>query len=115
MKKLKDKHTIFVDIDNTLILWGQVKEPTVKLDFDQVASIHLPHINKIKEFKARGHNIVVWSAGGSDWAEKIVLILNLEEYVDMVIPKPSWFIDDLNSFEFMPESNRIFLNPYPKD
>lgn len=115
MRKLKDRHTIFVDVDNTLILWGETHDPVVRLSYDQVASIHMGHINKIKEFKSRGHNIVVWSAGGSDWAEKIVLLLELEDYVDLVISKPSWFIDDLASSAFMPEINRIFLDPYPKD
>jgi len=115
MYKLADKHTIFVDVDNTLILWGSQVEPVVNLSFGQTASIHVPHLEKIKEFKARGHLIVVWSAGGADWAERIVYQLKIEEYVDLIISKPSWFIDDLEATEFMPPHNRIFLEPYPKD
>jgi len=44
---------------------------------------------------ARGHAIVVWSGGGADWAEAVVKALKLEEFVDVVTAKPTYYIDDI--------------------
>jgi phosphoserine phosphatase len=61
----------------------------------------LPHIEDIKRHKARGHLVCVWSAGGSEWAEAAVKALKLEKYVDLVIAKPTWVIDDLEPNQFL--------------
>ena len=45
--------------------------------------------------KARGYSIVVWSAGGSDWAEVAVEALGIEDWVDVVMPKIDFHLDDV--------------------
>lgn len=50
----------------------------------------------------RGYGIIVWSANGKEWAEKIVKRLKLEEYVDIVMTKPSKYLDDKPVQEWMP-------------
>lgn len=103
MITIKSDKIIFVDVDDTLVLWSSTS-PTY--------TPHHGHILMLKKFKARGHKIVVWSAGGWEWANKIVNELGLELYVDIVMSKPAWFIDDLPSSVFMPEVNRIYKEPF---
>lgn len=62
---------------------------------------HRKHIEQLKLHKLRGHTIIVWSAGGWEWAEAVVRALKLEQYVDLVIEKPMWYYDDLTANEFM--------------
>jgi FMN phosphatase YigB (HAD superfamily) len=108
--------TLFSDVDETLILFGKEDHPeAIELEnngFKMRVVPHKKHIDMIKRCKFRGHRIVVWSAGGSEWAEHVVKSLGLEDYVDLVISKPDFYIDDLKSDKFMPESNRVYFNDY---
>jgi hypothetical protein len=99
--------TVFCDVDDTLVLWDS-KNPNMEIKGIPV-EIHHVHVEKLKQFAARGHFIVVWSAGGYEWAANVVKLLGLEETVDLVIAKPRWFFDDLRAEEFMPEVNRIYM------
>lgn len=65
---------------------------------------HKKHIEQLKLHKLRGHTIIVWSAGGWEWAEAAVKTLGLEKFVDLVIEKPIWAYDDLSPNEYMPKS-----------
>jgi hydroxymethylpyrimidine pyrophosphatase-like HAD family hydrolase len=83
--KLINKETVYFDVDDTLVIWeGQQYRP------------HLKHINALKQHALRGHFVVVWSAGGFDWAHRIVNELNLINYVDAVMSKPKWIYDDMD-------------------
>lgn len=106
----------YFDVDETLVFWNATKE---QLDRDGIeiecpsgficldgelkqvppwtAKVlpHKKHIEQLKKHKMRGHTIVVWSAGGYDWAEAAVKILKLEQFVDVVISKPRWAYDDM--------------------
>ncbi len=90
--------TIYVDIDNTLVIWE-----------GENFYGHPEHIESIKKFYKRGHTLVAWSAGGAGWADHAVQSLNLESYFTLAIGKPDWFIDDLPASKFMPEENRVFI------
>lgn len=108
-KKFDDKDTIYFDVDDTLVIW-QVNPPE---DFmDRIVMIadatgpvavqpHTKHIKLLKEHKKNGDIIVVWSQGGSDWAEAVVKGLKLEEYVDLIIAKPALYYDDLPPEQWM--------------
>jgi phosphoserine phosphatase len=103
---------IYVDVDNTLLFSlreypHEVTHEVVKIN-GRKFWVHAPHIEMIKDFKARGHSIVVWSAGGAEWAQAAVLALNLESLVDVVLSKPDWYIDDKKASEFMDESKRFY-------
>lgn len=116
MIKIPDKPVVYVDVDDTLVLWNKNDVPDDELELYIVLDgalmwPHLKHIEMIGHFNARGHTVVVWSQGGSDWAEKVVKALGIEDMVDLVVPKPFWFIDDLTSDMFMNNSQRIWLDP----
>lgn len=113
----------FFDVDDTLVMWNPTAEEKEKhgisitcpmgltmIDGELVPSgewtellvPHKVHVEQIKKHKARGHLIVVWSAGGYEWAHAVVKALQLEPYVDLVISKPTWIYDDLKPEDFMP-------------
>lgn len=98
MTVLESDRVVFVDVDNTLILW-----------FNDTSSFSINYklVEKLKQFHVRGQKIVVWSAGGWAWAKKAVDICELHDIVDLVLGKPSWIVDDLPASEFLPESCRI--------
>lgn len=91
---------LYVDVDDTLIVWDN-GHSTYKP--------HTKHINLIKRFHKRGQAVVVWSAGGYEWAERIVKELELEQYVSAIMCKPVWWMDDLTAPEVLLESGRIYF------
>lgn len=95
---LKDNKTLFVDVDDTLVIWEGEKYRA-----------HKKHVELIKRFAKRGQSVVVWSAGGYKWAHRIVRELGLRRYVKLVMAKPQWYVDDLRADEILPEVNRIYL------
>jgi len=118
------KQTVFCDVDDTLVLWSPTQEQLEKegIDFECPGSFaliddelvksppwiarlvpHKLHIEQLRKHKMRNHTIIVWSAGGWDWAEAVVRTLKLENVVDLVISKPTWVYDDLQPAEFMPK------------
>ncbi len=106
MIKLPCRPTAYFDIDDTLITKASDSAAnTVWIAAPgQREALFRPitrHIAALKLHKTRGHQVVVWSQGGSDWAEAVVKALKLEEYVDLIVPKPGWFFDDLRPEEFM--------------
>ncbi len=108
----------FCDVDDTLVMWGMRDHPEAKefenCGFKELLVPHAKHIELLKQAKFRGHVVIVWSAGGADWAEEVVKKLGLESYVDVIVSKPDWFIDDLRAGEFMPEMNRVYIEDYKK-
>ena len=115
---------VFIDVDDTLIMWSPTQEeldqrgieitcPASMVVIDDeikpshtwkaVVVPHRKHIEHLKRHKMRGHTVVVWSAGGFDWALAAVQALHLEEFVDIVISKPTWMIDDKKPEQFMPK------------
>lgn len=112
---LKNDNVIFVDVDDTLILYKWTNKDItnlidISLDDDGYKVTVLPHeehIEMLKNFKGRGQGVVVWSQGGFAWAERVVRALALESYVDIIMTKPKWYADDLDCNDWMP--NRIYL------
>lgn len=121
MIKIPDKPIVFSDVDDTLVMWKpptEYEEECVAFDNNGVIEYCLPHkkhIELLRQFKARGHTVVVWSQGGSDWAEQVIKKLGIEDIVDIVMPKPFWYIDDIPAMLFMEEARRIFRDPYTTD
>jgi len=100
MNILKSDKTLFVDVDDTLVIWNETHATWRP---------HRKHIELIKRFHARGQPVVIWSAGGWEWALKVVQELQLEPYVHSVLSKPAWWVDDLPADKVLTESTRIFL------
>jgi hypothetical protein len=122
---IENDNCIFFDVDDTLVMWDsgyvnedssntiQIKDPyfVPMLYGQQSASYtlvpHDKHIQYLKDAKIKNKNtIVVWSAGGWEWAKSVVAALELEEYVDAIMSKPKSYVDDLSCNEFM--GNRIY-------
>ena len=100
MYKVPCGPTIFCDVDDTLVMWSIPDNWNKDLVTVECRG-HISHlapndhnINLLKKMAKRGHYVVVWSAGGADWAEAVVKALNLEEFVEVVTGKPTYYIDD---------------------
>ena len=104
-----NKETVIVcDVDNTLALWSQShKKPGKnKIKFKDpytgefvYLTPHAPHIRLLKQYKARGFQVIVWSAAGKAWADTVVDTLGIRKYVDETMAKPVKFMDDKNNLE----------------
>ncbi len=99
---LDTEHMVCCDVDDTLLMWDWYK-----YDFDSLITIedpytkqnktygvHKAHVLLLKQYKARGYKITVWSKGGQLHAESAVKALGLEEVVDYVMAKPEKVMDD---------------------
>ncbi len=115
---------LYVDVDDTLVSWdfhfgSQYESKTEFVDPADGKPLFLQVIqatvDAMKSHRIRGHSIIVWSAGGADWAREVVFRLGLDEMVDACISKPSWILDDLPASEFIPERIRRDLSkPKPE-
>lgn len=120
MKVIKSENLIVFDVDETLVCYpgkkDGVKFPSDNIlvydpyDGEYVArSAHKPHIKLLKNHKARGATILVWSQNGYEWAKAVVRALELDEFVDIIASKPRAYVDDLPSSEWM--GPRIYMKP----
>lgn len=117
MKIIESELVMMCDVDDTLVMWGPQYSTSAKCVFvsnphDGERSRLVPNkgnIKILKDRKARGSFIVVWSAGGYAWAQAVVEALDLEKYVDLIMTKPHAYIDDKQAEDIMGE--RIYI-PY---
>jgi hydroxymethylpyrimidine pyrophosphatase-like HAD family hydrolase len=92
--------TVFIDVDDTLVMWN-VSEGATDIvtifcrGMENKLQPNQYNIELLKKLACRGHAIVVWSGGGSDWAEAVVYALGLEAYVHVITGKPQYYIDDI--------------------
>lgn len=110
MKIIESEQLVFCDVDDTLVMWGKAKKGekviVVTNPYGKEQNYvrpHVGHIRILKDRKARGAHIVVWSAGGHKWAEAVIKALKLEQYVDTVMSKPLMYIDDKKAKDIMGE------------
>ena len=114
MKILESEQIVCVDCDDSLILWKKAGKGDKVISFNDpydssqhYVVVHEPHVKILKDRKARGAVIIVWSQSGYKWAEAIVRALKIEQYVDIVSSKPILVIDDKPVEEWMGE--RLYL------
>jgi hypothetical protein len=121
MQVIKSHKTVFFDIDETLVLFDwegtdkyiggevlvSITDPATNVSV--LALPHKRHIDLMRQFKARGHTVIVWSAGGYDWAHRAVVALGIESMVDVVMSKPDWYVDDKPACAYM--KTPIYLHP----
>lgn len=112
MRVIRNNNSIFVDCDDTLVMWDNIHKLE---DMSNVKEFicgemkyqlvpHEEHIEYLKSHKQKNQGtVIVWSAGGWEWAEEVVRVLGLEAYVDAVMEKPTRYLDDLHCKEFMGE------------
>jgi hypothetical protein len=118
MKIIEGDNCYYYDCDDTLVMWDNIYKTeanTVLFNchgFKENLVPHQEHISHLKKAKTFDKaTIIVWSAGGWEWAKEVVEKLGIEEYVDAVMTKPNFYIDDLACKEFM--GTRIY-KPMPK-
>lgn len=112
MRTLLSDNVLCVDVDDTLISWEEANEDSphescvpIEIVFNDISAIYWvfrDNVQSIKTHHHKGHHIVVWSGSGHEWAETVVRALNLIDYVDIVMAKPRWLLDDLKPSEFLP-------------
>lgn len=124
--RIKGGKTYFSDVDQTLILMDEFSDGIPEgIDQSKLIKIHLNknkpdawvwgmrherHIALLRAMAARGFAIVVWSAGGEEWADYIVGLLDLGGLVDATCGKPDWYADDQIPYKFM--KGRVYLHPF---
>lgn len=115
MKVFTNEYVVAFDVDDTLVMWDNHTQPGEgKVSFVDpydgsfhYLTPHEKHVNLLKKYKARGMMVMVWSAGGAKWAEAVINTLKLAEFVDVVITKPSKYVDDLRADEIL--GQRVYL------
>lgn len=124
MNVTRNDNVVYFDVDDTLVMWSWAAEFNDQvITFDNWGHAvqlvpHKKHIELMRQFKARGHYVIVWSQGGYAWAEAVCKTLGIEHLVDEVKTKPKWIIDDLSPSVWMTRSymdlngKRLLDDPY---
>lgn len=105
MKTVKFDNVAYFDVDDTLLIYEkdlpadrlhEVFELSIedRPFFSTRVAPHHEHIERLKEHKAWGNGVIVWSRSGFEWAETAVKALGLENYVDACLAKPMYYYDD---------------------
>lgn len=120
MRHIKATRLIAFDVDDTLVIWdwqrinpegiGLLKIVNPVTGVECLVQPHNRHVELMKQFKVRGHTVIVWSQGGSEWAEAVCKAMGIENLVDFVMDKPNWYVDDLPSETWMKKP--IYLDPF---
>lgn len=116
MMILESDKVAFFDVDDTLIEWwpNTSGDPVDFVDLMYPSGATSRHkvlsknVRSLIEHKKRGQKIVVWSAGGYEWAAEAVKKIGIEEYVDIVMSKPAWWYDDMTADEVLLKSLHRF-------
>ncbi len=111
MIQLESDNVAYFDVDETLILYKYPltkHEEAIEIRMDDslpsvVVVPHKQHIETLKNHKAWGNGVVVWSRSGYKWAAAVVRALNLEPYVDLVAAKPFYYYDDKKCCQILGE------------
>lgn len=113
MQIVNNEHIVAFDVDETLFMHG-MDYPSYKSGLlNPYSGNYSPgmgnskHIELMKQYKARGLFIIVWSKAGVLWAEAVVKHLKLEGYVDLVVTKFDRYVDDLEADKILGE--RVYL------
>lgn len=107
MKVLKHENLVYIDVDNTLVMWpSEPFERNGGMPFTSYGRTvflvpHEKQIHLLKSYHDRGYYVIVHSAAGWEWAEHVVNVLMLTPYVHEVRSKPSKYVDDKPASNWM--------------
>lgn len=112
--RIKCNLPTYFDIDDTLIIWAPKKEDLERYGLDYSFTFadgvtrtgrllpHRVHLRQLIRHAQRGHTIILWSAGGEEWAYAVAKLLELDKYgVIYTIEKPRWAYDDKKANDFI--------------
>lgn len=114
-----DNRTVYFDVDDTLIEWrlcGEKDAGAVRIEKDGhvfYKKVIQDHVDELKNQKMTGNTVVVWSAGGGEWAATVVRALDLEKYVDVCLTKPDFYYDDKDVSDWFPKK-RFYHHEVPE-
>lgn len=106
MQIIENEHICVYDVDQTLFMHDSSISNGLYNPYSKSfvgGYQNYKHIELMKQHKARGMFIIVWSKAGSKWAEAVIKYLKLEEYVDLILTKPDKYIDDMNGNSILGE------------
>lgn len=112
MQIIKEDKIIFYDVDDCLVFWPEHLKynPEDIIEIDSLYPIIggeqtyklTPNHNVIEDLKNKSKQeffIIVWSAAGYEHAEEIVEKLGIIFFVNIVMSKPLYIVDDLKPEE----------------
>lgn len=109
MVTYQGNRTVFFDVDDTLIEWKEC-DPNDELAVSIKKNGYTffkreirAHTTELKLQRKTGNTVVVWSAGGADWAASAIEALGLKEYVDVCLTKPDFYYDDKDVKDWFPK------------
>lgn len=95
MIEFKGENTVLFDVDGTLFLHDKDGDIEVEYGNSKIKGrAHTYLVNCLVEHKKRGWNVIVFSNNGMEHCKKIIHALGIEEYVSMVMTKPSKCFDN---------------------
>ena len=101
----------FWDIDDTLVRWTlRPEEQSLRFECRGKECYANPIKENVQELirqSLKGSHTVVWSRGGTLWAEAAVKGLGLEKYVDVILSKPQNLYDDLDPEYWVPKRKHL--------
>jgi predicted phosphatase len=121
MKVEKNRNVITFDVDDTLIIWDEFSRDLTYTSPDRLVvicpydgkpysfTVHERHVAFLKREKAKGSFVIVWSRSEGAWAEAVCKALNLEDYVDIAMSKPTKYVDDVTDVDHI-LGTHLFLN-----
>jgi hypothetical protein len=101
-KKIEGDRTLFVDCDDTLVMWDLSRYPNLpRIEMDCYGPVVLvpnqKNVNLVRKFSLLGYTIIIWSQTGADWAEAVAKAVGLDEHAAAFMAKPRYHLDDLPS------------------
>lgn len=57
---------------------------------------HKRHIDELIKAHNAGSSVIVWYQSGTDWAEDVIKALEIKEFVNCYMTKPTHLYDDLD-------------------
>jgi hypothetical protein len=115
MKTIKSDRVVMIDCDDTLILWDKSEhDPSTYIEINCYGqtSVVVPHqkqLNTIHKFIKLGYTLIVWSASGWEWAEAVGKAVGIDDYVQLYLSKPRYYMDDIPCNEWM--GPRVYRSP----
>ncbi len=111
MIKIDNEHLVAFDVDQTLFMHREgifdeyVINPYSKSKV--YGFLNQNHLELLKQYKARGLFVIVWSKAGVLWAEAVIKHYKLEPYVDLITTKFDRYVDDLEAKDILGE--RVYI------
>lgn len=113
MIEIQNEYIVCIDVDQTLIMHHDSHSDGMSISLNPYSGTKIKwspnenHIELLKQYKGRGLFVIVWSAAGVLWAKTIINALGINDNVDLIMTKPSKYVDDLMGNEIL--GSRVYL------